>query len=185
MLKFELGLYNSFGIQALLDVSNVVGLNERNPSNVKLISSEISEPILLDKAVNSVEFVPDTVQLVLDKSNSNIKQFLENIPDKISPHIDATIRPYGTVNLGDFAFHYSTLDADLKLTVPLKVGFEDFSISSLDDITLFQEEDIESIKEVVLSFRVENSFPITALLSVQLYDEQKEVIMDFVFRRFG
>ena len=48
--KMSLNFYNSFGIQSLLDIREIKGQNTRNGKSLKLISSKLANPILLEKA---------------------------------------------------------------------------------------------------------------------------------------
>jgi hypothetical protein len=83
--KMNLNFYNSFGIETLLDVKEIKGQNTRNGKSLKLLSSELLNPILLKKAVNNPPLVAYEYDVMLDKSNSNLKQFLELMPNKLMP----------------------------------------------------------------------------------------------------
>jgi hypothetical protein len=173
---FELSLENSFGIEALLDVNSITGSNNRNPTHVNLISPEIANPILLEKAVNGTTFMPDTVSVLLDKTNSNIKQFLENLPDQIKPNFQATIRPNGTINQSDFAFDHSSLVAKFKLDIPISFGVDSLKLTRKEPVDLFSNEDVEDIKSVKILVTAENGFPISGELELEFLDASENSI---------
>ncbi len=173
---FEINIANGFGIEALLEVQEILGVNSRKPKNVALISTELNNPILLGKAINNAEFIPFQKQVVLNGNNSNLKQFLENIPESVIPSLKATIRPNGTIDQNDFAFDFSSLDANFKLVVPLKVGLDSLTFSNKQKVNLLSDEKVENIKELKLIVRADNWFPISGTLEMEFLDESDNVL---------
>ncbi len=172
----QLDLENSFGIQVLIDKLAIVGENTNKPKSVKLTSSEITKPIFLDKAVNGVDFIPTYEQRILDKTNSNLKLFLENLPNRLIPSMYASIRPYATVDQGDFAFDFSDFKAGLKLTVPLKFGLDNLTLVHNADNDLFTGTEIDNIKEGKLIVQAKNGFPISGIVEIEFLDSDGNVI---------
>jgi hypothetical protein len=174
--EIALNVENSFGIEAQMIVNNIVGLNTRNGKNVALQSPNLKDPIFVGRAVNATEFIPATKSLVLNKDNSNLKLFLENLPDEIIADIAATIRPNGTIDQGDFAFNHSTLDASLDLEVPLKLNANELTLRSTGNIDWSSVENIEGVQQLKLMVRAENDFPLDAEIAIFFLDEKGAVI---------
>lgn len=174
--EIALNVENSFGIEAQMIVNNIVGLNTRNGKNVALQSPNLKDPIFVGRAVNTTEFIPATKSLVLNKENSNLKLFLENLPDEIIADIAATIRPNGTIDQGDFAFNHSTLDASLDLEVPLKLNANELTLRSTGNIDWSSVENIEGVQQLKLMVRAENDFPLDAEVAILFLDETGAVI---------
>lgn len=172
----ELDVENSFGIQMLIDRLELLGENTNKPKTVKLISPQLDNPILLERAVNGVEFIPTYEKRVLNKTNSNLKPFLENAPNRLVPSVKAVVRPYGTINQEDFAFYFSTLKAGLKLTVPLKFGLDNLTLKHSADNNLFETTDLDKVKEGKLLVQLKNGFPIEGKIEVEFLDNEGNVL---------
>jgi hypothetical protein len=180
--SLELNFYNSFGIESLITTNEIIGQNTGSNKNVKLTSPALSTPILLKRAVNlGTSVKPDEQTLILNKGNSNIKQFIENLPDQIVPNIQVKVRPNGTLNQSDFAFDYSKLLVNFKLEVPLIVGLEDLTVTETRKSNLFEYEQISNVKEAKLSVLASNDFPIEAVLELTFLDDNG-VIMATAFK---
>ncbi|MGB0849640.1 MAG: hypothetical protein ACPGTP_00210 [Bacteroidia bacterium] len=177
----DINFYNSFGIETNVEIESIEAVNNRKPETVSLWFDKIEEPIFLEKAINGIEFIPTTKSVSLNKLNSNLKPFLENLPDQIVPSVSAVLRPYGTLNQGDFAFDTSQLRADLSLSIPLTVGLESFTISSTDSIFIFENENLENIQEARLKIKIDNDFPIGGVVNISFLDgEGDEVSKGFI-----
>ena len=180
--SLELNFYNSFGIESLITTNEIVGQNSGANKKVKLTSTALSSPIFLKRAVNlGTSLKPDEQILTLNKSNSNIKQFIENLPDRIVPNIQVKIRPNGTLNQSDFAFDYSKLLVNFKLEVPLIVGLKDLTVTETRKSNLFEYEQISNLKEAKLSVLALNEFPIEAVLELAFLDDNG-VVMALAFK---
>lgn len=171
LLTFE----NSFGIEAHIDIMGVNGVNSRKPEAVALISPVLDPTIRLRRGVNAGQYVvPRSQSLYFDKSNSNFKSFIENLPDRIEPDFEVTTRPNGSNNFTDFAFYDSYLKTKLELRVPLNVGFDDFSLRRKQAIDF--KEELEGVKEGKLMLAVANEFPWQANLELEFLDEMDSVL---------
>jgi hypothetical protein len=169
--KMNLNFYNSFGIESLLDVKEIKGTNTRSDKSLKLISSELSNPILLEKAVNNPPLVGYEYDVELNKSNSNLKQFLELMPNKLMPDIEAIVRPNGTIDQNDFAFDVSELLVNIRFEMPLKFGLDSLTLSSNQAIGFSNIDKIKNIKKGQLILKLINDFPINARLKMIFKDE--------------
>jgi hypothetical protein len=176
--KMSLNFYNSFGIQSLLDIREIKGQNTRNGKSLKLISSKLANPILLEKAVNNPPLVGYEYDVELNKSNSNLKQFLELMPNKLMPDIEATVRPNGTIDQNDFAFDVSELLVNIRFEMPLKFGLDNLSLSTNQTVDFSNNEKINSVKEGKFILKLTNDFPINARLKMVFKDEIGEQLFE-------
>lgn len=173
----DLELFNSFGVELSVDVNQILGKNGSSNQDVLLSSpSQLGQTIIIDKVSNATPNTPVIKKIVLDKSNSNLKPFIENMPNKIVADITTKVRPNGTINLTDFAYDFSEVRADMTLKVPLKFGVNELVIASTDSISLFEGEELESIKEAKLTLLVQNDFPISAILDLEFITPYGDVI---------
>ncbi|MCH1473087.1 MAG: hypothetical protein L7V85_04155, partial [Bacteroidia bacterium] len=176
--KMNLNFYNSFGIETLLDVKEIKGQNTRNGKSLKLISSELLNPILLKKAVNNPPLVAYEYDVVLDKSNSNLKQFLELMPNKLMPEIEAVVRPNGTINQNDFAFDVSELLINIRFEMPLKFGLDNLTVAVNESVAFFSDEKVDNIKGGQLILKLINDFPISGRIKMVFKDEMGEQLFE-------
>ncbi|MDA8886094.1 hypothetical protein N8368_03185 [Bacteroidia bacterium] len=175
--SLSMDFYNTFGIETSITIDKILGVNSRSNTNILLQSNDnLSKPVFLERAINGIDFILYKTGLLLNKSNSNLKQFLENLPDRVEPEIKATIRPNGTLNQSDFAFDTSQVRVNLKINVPLQIGVKEFVISSTDSISLFQNEITEQVKAANLKLLVENDFPISGIVNLEFLTEDGTVI---------
>lgn len=136
---------------------------------------ELSSPLLLEKSTNP-PLIPFEKIVELDKSNSNVKQFLENMPNKLYPDLDVIIRPNGTINRNDFAFAQSKVSVNFKIEAPLTIGLDSFTLTTTENFNLIGENETQNIKEGKLILKVKNSFPFQGDLRLQFVDGQGEVL---------
>ena len=174
--KISLDFYNSFGIQARIIVNELMSENTNNGSRIRLSPmGELSSPLLLEKATNP-PLTPFEKTVELDKSNSNVKQFLGNMPNKLYPNLDVIIRPNGTVNRDDFAFAQSKVSVNFKIEAPLTIGLDSFTLTTMENFNLLGENETQNIKEGKLILKVKNNFPFEGDLRLQFVDGQGEFL---------
>ncbi len=176
--NLNLDFYNSFGIQSELKINSLKAVNNRIPQTVELQASELMGSILIDKVSNDSPSTPFEKSISIGKNNSNLKQFLENIPDQILPDIDVTVRPNGTYQLTDFAFDYSQLKLDVQLEVPLTIGLDSLTLQSSSDVSLFENEEVSQIKKATFTLKVDNDFPIEMVATLEFLDENGDVLLE-------
>jgi hypothetical protein len=177
-VSLDLEFFNSFGIESRLDINSISSINTRKPNTI-ILQPDLPKSINIEKVNNATPQTPTIQKLRFDKSNSNLKQFLENTPDKIELDLFVKVRPNGTINFTDFAYDYSELKVNLKIEAPLTVGFDSFSLTTLEDFNLLGDE-AKNIKEGRLLLKVKNSFPFEGDLRLQFIDEFGEVLFSKV-----
>lgn len=176
--KMNLNFYNSFGIETLLDIKEIKGQNTRNGKSLKLISSELLNPILLKKAVNNPPLMAYEYDVMLDKANSNLKQFLELMPNKLVPEIEAVVRPNGTINQNDFAFDVSELLVNIRFEMPLKFGLDNLTVAVNESVSFFSDEKVDNIKGAQLILKLINDFPISGRIKMVFKDKMGEQLFE-------
>ena len=174
--KLEMLFVNSFGIDSEIDIKSLKGVNNRKPNTVVLSAEQLSAPIFLEKVSNSSTTTSIEKSILVDKTNSNLKQFLENMPDELHAEIIGKVRPKGTVNLSDFAYDISELIVNLRIDVPMQAGMDGLALKSKSPINLFANEQIEGVKEGLLRITAFNNFPIQAKIELEFLDGSGKVL---------
>ncbi|MFT6857059.1 MAG: hypothetical protein ACJA0X_003046 [Cyclobacteriaceae bacterium] len=165
----EFTVDNSFGIPATVDFSKVYALYDDGDTikfsgeSLKLIES----PELSDFG-NIV-----TSTFTLDKNNSNLREILEDSPNKL------VLPLIGYTNLGsldaNFLSSNSRIDLDAKVSIPLKLKVEEFEYEKV--FVLEDLSDLDGTKEINLLISTINELPFTGSLDLYLLDED-DVVLD-------
>ncbi|MFB1003919.1 MAG: hypothetical protein QMC70_07275, partial [Bacteroidia bacterium] len=166
--RVDLNFYNSFGIESLVDVKEIRGLNTTSNKVVNLVSGDLLKEVFLGRATNP-PLTAFQKEIVLDNTSSNVKLFLQNLPNKVIPTITAKVNPNGTVDQGDFAFDVSELTLNFKLTVPMHFGLDSLCLRLTENLNLNMER-LDNVFTGKLIVMAENDFPIEAGLILNFVD---------------
>lgn len=172
--RIDLNFYNSFGIESRLNVNSIQGLNTRSNNTVNLVSGDLLKNVFLEKATNP-PLTAFEKEIVLDNNSSNLRQFLQNLPNKVIPQIDAKINPNGTVDQNDFAFDVSELVLNFKLTIPMNFGLDSLNLFIKEKLSLDIDQ-LDNVKEGKLILDAKNDFPIEAGMTMNFVDASGSIL---------
>jgi hypothetical protein len=179
--NIQLQVTNEFGIDLR---SNILFLQSLNPQNatIALNGPSIGSSFNVGRATATgnpaAPVIPYNKTLTYTELNSNITQFIGNLPRSISYSLSSQLNPLGNVSgYNDFAYYGTSLSAHMKAEIPLKFSANNivlrdtttFDISSLN-------EQIDNINEGKLRLRAINSYPFNLTLTGMLLDENNHVI---------
>jgi len=170
-----LSFVNSFGIEADVTMENITGVNNRTNKSVKLISPVLDNTLLLARATNP-PLVPSVNSLVFNKSNSNLKQFLENLPDRMDSKFNMVVRPRGSQNYTDFVFDVSKLTANLHIEMPVHFGTNGLELSKIQDFSLLNFNNADKIKSGTLKLDISNGYPLEASCDIEFLDKNGAIL---------
>jgi hypothetical protein len=157
-IRVDLQVENSFGIDAQLDFLEIKGVNTAMGKAVKLQAEPINGPFMVRKATNP-PLRAGVSSFTMDKTNSNLRQFVSILPDQIKLHLRATSSPFGTQNLSDFVFSNSQLKADLKVDVPIVFGADSVLLSQQICLGTTEKEALKRAGEGYLVLEIDNGLP--------------------------
>jgi hypothetical protein len=186
-ISIELELENSFGIDAQLELLRMVAVNPNTNQSVRLHAAPLNGPFMIRKATNPpLRF--GTSSLLIDKSNSNIRQFLSILPERIDVELRATSSPFGTQNLSDFVFASSRLDANIRVNIPLVFAADSAVINQRVCLSESERKELTRFGDGYLVLEAENSLPFQLGFSLEnlagnlsLSDLNKQLILAGVF----
>jgi hypothetical protein len=115
-IKLGFVLKNSIGADGRFRLHQLAGINQFSGKDLALTANPLNNDLYVAKP-NFIrgEFTETKVQL--DVNNSNIKPFLENLPQLLEYDLETEVSPNGNVNnYTDFVFDESRLDVDRKST---------------------------------------------------------------------
>jgi hypothetical protein len=165
-------LKNSIGTDGRFKLHKLDGENVFSKNTLGLSAN----PLMNDLFVTSPKFIRGDyteTKVDLNSYNSNIKAFLENMPQKLNYDLETEISPNGNVNnYQDFVFDDSKLDVIMRVDAPATFSIGGLVLRDTQGLNLADLGSTERIKSATLFLEVENSFPVDFGLDVELLDKQ-------------
>lgn len=173
----RLKVLNGLGAEIRVDVQHLRSLNATTGQTVDLSHAIITNPLNIDRAIDlGGSFQPALNQYILNAGNSNLLDFLENLPTSIGYDLDITLDPLGDVSNGnDFLYYESTLAADLELSIPLHIAATDLTLTTTTDPGFEGTLENHAVQAGVLHVFADNGFPFSATVELAIVDENGTV----------
>lgn len=191
--SFKLGLS---GIEKFIN-----GLYLDNPTIDLVFASNIGIPLGLNMdldGINSVgnleplglpsylipgpssQGVFDTTHIVVDRNNSNIVDFIANVPSNILYSGSLKMNPNGSAQ--NFVTSDGQVNLGLKLDLPLELRTQNLVFEQdINDFSIdLGEEQIDPFKALNLKFKVDNGFPFDASMKLVFIDKDTKLRSDSV-----
>ncbi len=168
--KVSLILRNSIGGDGRIRLNKLVGENVFTKNSQPLSATALGQ----DLFVTSPPFKRDAyteTEIVLDSNNSNIRTFIENLPQLLHYNLDIETSPNGNVNnWKDFVFDNSKVEVILKIEAPSSLLFNHLNLRDTQSLSLEKLGDLSRIRGANILVEVENGFPFGAGLKLDLLD---------------
>lgn len=170
-------ILNEIGAEFNGSLHSIKSINTLNNSNVNLITSQLSA-ININRAYQAGNTVNPSIKLIsLNKNNSNVLNFLSNLPNKITYAGSIKLNPLGnTSGYTDFANYNTGLRVLADIRIPMKYNASAFYLQSdakIDFTTLKQLDDINYGNFIVSA---KNGYPFDAILQAYMVDENNAII---------
>lgn len=179
-IRLKIGVLNTFGLEAGVDIRHFTGVNTRSGKSVKLSGTPIQSQVLVNKAFNRPPLIPGNDSFIFTRQNSNLKQFVENLPDELHYDLKAVTSPRGTINLNDFIFSNSSLKANVELQVPINIRLDSLVYSQQTRLSTQDAEQLSKAESGTLKLILENGFPFSLGLGLQFKDDQGNVLYEIL-----
>lgn len=163
--KVDLTVVNGVGMDGIFQLNELNGMNTRTGNNVVLSHAIIGDAIMMARA-QDLDGTPEGIEAVtlefqLNNDNSNVKAFIENLPDQLDFSFDMSLNPLGNVSAGnDFFYYDSPFKAIIKVDIPMKVRADNIVLQDTLAWDLGQGNTVESINYGSLTMIVNNGFPL-------------------------
>lgn len=167
-VNFNLSINNPIGLDARVFINNLSSINTRTGTTIALSNSLVGSPININRASESGGNVfPTTANYPLTTANSNIKQMIENLPDKFGYSMQIISNPLGNIsNSNDFIYADKLMTASMNMEIPLSLVANNLTLA--DTLALnISYNGTQSIKSGTITLFVDNGFPFEA--SLQFY----------------
>jgi hypothetical protein len=171
----ELTITNKLGVDLQSTLNSLTSINSNTTNEVSLTHSLIGNSINLNRAketgnaANPVSY--EVLKYPINKNNSNVIAFLENIPDSLSMSVDVRLNPLGNISANnDFVYYENGLDLGLNINLPLSFSMENLSILDTLEFKLDSSDAYQNINGGVLRLFANNYFPIGLNIDLEVTD---------------
>lgn len=173
-----LKIRNGIGVDARAQIGYIRSVNRNTGNVVDLTHAITSSPLNLDRAIDlGNTFQAATNAYTLNTTNSNIDDFIENLPDAIAYDMAVETNPLGDVSNGnDFFYHESTLSADLDVDIPLRLIASNLALSRKTTVELDGTLEHHAFQYGTLHFFATNGFPFSARIVLEIVNSD-DVVM--------
>ena len=188
----SLNISNQFGVTMKATISQLTSINTNNPSVQTLtctngqLSNLIVPPGIDNNGPNNpiINITPGALPapVILNNSNSNVKDFIGNLPNKISYKLNAQINPPfgpGGGNTGannDFGYYGTSFSANLSMDVPLYFAASNLMLADTVSLNVSNVSQLQNVNKGNLILTATNQYPFSIYLTAVLLDENKHPI---------
>ena len=169
-LQLELTTENHIGASARIKIEEISASN--NLESIHLTGTALDEVLNIEPAIenhqsSTLPVQPTYSMLYLNQSNSNIDELVEIQPNQINIGYELFLNPDQN-NKEGFLYKGHGLSADMEISMPLSLVAQDIV---LRDTTVFEINMSQELSESSFTLLVENGFPLSANVKLQLLDE--------------
>jgi hypothetical protein len=170
-VKMDFVLRNSIGAEGRLKLHHLKGLNIFNKRTSVLDADPLKSDILVKKPLFQRGAYEET-RFSLGNANSNIKQFLEVLPQKLEYDLETEVSPGGNVNnYKDFVYDNSRMDVIMRVEMPISFSFGGLTLRDTQAVNFKEFGDVSRIKSAKLYLNMVNYFPFDFNLEIQMLDK--------------
>lgn len=173
-------IVNEFGVDINAQLNNINSINTFSNNSVPLNANGLSN-LNINRAGKTNNFsspvFPSVKSVSVNTTNSNLKPFLENLPDYLTYQGKIVINPFGNISgSNDFAFLNTGINIYAEVDMPLQINADYFRLTSTTAIDLTNIQQIENINYGKLILQATNGYPFNAVLQGYILNEQNQVI---------
>lgn len=173
-------IINEFGVDIQGKLDTVKSINSAN-NNVVYLNSSALNNINITRATktgnwsNPVNSTTTTINI--NTSNSNLKPFLENLPDYLGYSGKILVNPNGNLSAtNDFAYYNTGIRIFADIDVPLKFSANYFRLQDVLDINFENIAQLNNVNEGRVIFNITNNYPFKVKMQAYLLDETNNTL---------
>ncbi len=173
--NFLNGLYLANPTVELVVSTNVVlplqlNLDMDGVNSAGQLSSLGLDPIVIPGPTNIGDF--DTTRVIIDRTTSNIVDFIANVPNTILYSGQGEMNSNGNTGVDNFITADGEMQIGLKLDLPLSLRTQDLIfVQDLTDLDFGGlNEQTDAVEKLTLIFNIDNEFPFDADMKLRFYD---------------
>ena len=171
-----LRIINGVGADAHFKLDQLSSINTRQGNTVNLAHSLVGSNVLLSRAQNptgnAADVIPYELNYVVDNSNSNIKEFIQNLPDQLGFTFGFDLNPLGNISAGnDFFFYEQPFQAIMDIDIPLRTTLTNLTLVDTLEWNLAETAVVESVNSGSFTLIAVNGMPLSGSVELILLDE--------------
>lgn len=170
-------IVNEFGAEFSASFYNIKSINVDNGTSVTLNNNQLNN-LNINRATQSFGTIqPSHKSIVFNKTNSNIVEFVSNLPDKISYEGKVLVNPLGNISgYNDFAYYNTGIQLFADIDIPLRYRANYFLLQTENEVDFSNVEQLNNVKYGSFTIIATNGFPFDVELQAYLFDEQTNKI---------
>lgn len=182
-ISLDFTIKNEAGADLQVTINELTSINTNQNTTVPLSSSLIGQQVNLNRAqeggTNTPPIIPSVYTTSFDSSNSNVTDFVSNLPNRFGFDFTYQINPLGNVSNGnDFIYFDKGLDLELDAEIPLFLSARNLILVDTADLDVDDDsrEDTDRINGGRLLLYASNHYPVDAFVQFYLLDEDFNVL---------
>lgn len=171
-----LHIVNGVGADARFKLDQLSSINTRTGNTIDLNHEIVGSNVLLTRALdisgNAEDVIPYTVDYELNNANSNIKQFIENLPNELGFTFGFDLNPLGNVSAGNDFFYYDRpFQALMNIDIPLRTRIDNLTLVDTIAWNLSESGVVESVNSGTFTLIAVNGLPLSGSVDLIMLDE--------------
>ncbi|MEZ5173029.1 MAG: hypothetical protein R2850_05900 [Bacteroidia bacterium] len=178
-ISLHVSIENSIGADFSIRLNSVSGIRDGNSVslNHEIIGNDLAFARAQHIGYMNLPYTPYSREFDFNQSTSNIKPFVEFLPQRIEYDIDAQLNPLGNVSSGnDFAYSSSNVRLKSVLEMPLKFRAENLSFKDTVKFEGINPVDVADIGDGELRVFAHNGFPMDMKVELTWLDTNLNVL---------
>jgi hypothetical protein len=153
-----------------------------NGTTVNLSSNQLNNTFYVSPATGVWNtLTPTFQQLNFDETNSNIKNYLENLGSTHQIGYQLQLNPWGNTSGGnDEVFPFSKIKLKVKAQMPLSISANGLTLKDTFDLDLEQDNSKTHIESGLISMNATNAFPLSCDAVLYLMDSSNVILHTIV-----
>jgi hypothetical protein len=172
-IRLNFDIINYIGADEQAYFSSFHSHNNRTGTTVDLIAPSFLQKYLnINRATMSpnpdAPVNPTYYSIQLDHTNSNIREVIENLPDKIDFDFKLKLNPLGNISgSNDFVYKDYLVSTRFRVTMPLRFALNQLTLADTVPFSISSATNFDAVGFTDLTLIAVNSFPFD--LNVQLF----------------
>jgi hypothetical protein len=171
-----LSIENGVGADAKFLLSDLKSVNTRQGTTISLAHDLIGDNILLTRAQdptgNAEDLISSMVNYELNNANSNIKEFIQNLPDQLGFSFGFELNPLGNISSGnDFFYYDKPFTALMNIDIPLRTSLTNLTLVDTIAFNLSESGVVETVNNGIFTLIANNGLPLEGTIELILLDE--------------
>lgn len=169
-MELDIAIHNGFGITGKIEDGSVVGIGN---ATLTLSQPELNNVITVQEALGTnTGFTARTKNISFNQQNSNITDFIENLPQTVLVNLDVDLGNSGITSSDNQAWFDSKFAVAVTGQIPLKFQSSGIAIRDTLDNAIQDFFDATSMTDGILKLTIENGLPIDGHLDIYSHNTE-------------